>query len=289
MVVDALTLPVPVAPVRRRHVGLVRSLELWVPVGILALVVVACFLGPVVLPIPGPNANSLADARLGLGSPGHLLGTDNLGNDLLSRSLYGGRVSIEVGLGSVALGLLVGGALGVLAGFKGRVLDAVIMRLLDMFLAFPSLVLALAVATYLGPNERNVIFAIAFFTVPAYARLARAATLKLRESNYVLSSELIGGRDRYVIVRHVVPNIAGQLCTFGLLTVGVAMIIEAALSFLGLGVRPPAPTWGNMISAGQPYLSANPQIALVPAAFLFLTVMSLNLAGDALRVRWGHR
>jgi peptide/nickel transport system permease protein len=289
MVADSLTLAVPVTPVRRSHARLLRSLELWIPVGMLVLIVLACFLGPYVLPIPGPGGNSLGVPRLPLFSPGHLLGTDALGEDLLSRSLYGGRVSIEVGLGSVALGLLVGGALGVLAGFKGRVLDAVIMRVLDMFLAFPSLVLALAVATYLGPDERNVIFAIAFFTIPAYARLARAATLKLRESNFILSSDLIGARDRYTIVRHVVPNIAGQLLTFGLLTVGVAMIIEAALSFLGLGVRPPEPTWGNMISAGQPYLSANPQIALVPAAFLFLTVVSLNLAGDALRIRWGHR
>lgn len=289
MAVDSLAFPIPLAPARRRRVDLVRSLELWIPLGILTLVVLGCFLGPVVLPIPGPGGNSLGAPRLPLFSPGHLLGTDALGEDLLSRSLYGGRVSIEVGLGSVALGLLVGGALGVLAGFKGRVLDAVIMRVLDMFLAFPSLVLALAVATYLGPNERNVIFAIAFFTIPAYARLARAATLRLHESNFVLSTQLMGARDRYVIVRHVVPNIAGQLCTFGLLTVGVAMIIEAALSFLGLGVRPPEPTWGNMISAGQPYLAENPQIALVPAAFLFLTVISLNLAGDALRVRWGHR
>lgn len=266
-----------------------RALDLWIPVGMLVFLVALCFLGPLVLPIPAPTGEHLGQARLPLFSPGHLLGTDALGDDLLSRSLYGGRVSMEVGLGSVSLGLLVGGALGVVAGYKGRLYDAAIMRLLDLLLAFPSLVLALAVATYLGPSERNVIFAIAFFTVPAYARLARAATLKLRQSDQVLGAQLIGGRDRYVILRHVVPNIAGQLGTFGVLTVGVAMIIEAALSFLGLGVPPPEPTWGSMISAGLPYLSTNAQIALVPAAFLFLSVMSLNLVGDALRTRWGTR
>src|SRR5487761_2016944 len=137
-----------------------RSLEVWVPAGILILLVLACFFGPFIFGVPGPNAGSLLDARLPLFSPGHLLGTDAIGNDLLSRALYGGQISIEVGLGSILLGFVVGGSLGVIGGFRGGVLDVVIMRLLDMFLAFPSIILAFVVATFLGANEVNVIFAI---------------------------------------------------------------------------------------------------------------------------------
>lgn len=282
-----IALPGPVRASRGRSWA--RELELWVPVALLIMIAGACFLGPLIASLPGPNAGSLSDAQAGIGTPGHLLGTDALGKDLLSRALYGGQVSIEVGLGSVGLGLLVGGLVGMVAGYKKGALDVVVMRLLDMLLAFPSLVLALAVATYLGPNERDVIFAIAFFTVPAYARLARSATLKLRETNFVLGAQLAGARDRHVLIRHIVPNIIGQLFTYGLLTVGLAMIIEAALSFLGLGVRPPQPTWGSMIAEGQSHLAIDPTITLVPAGFLFVTVMALNLAGDALRVRWGRR
>jgi peptide/nickel transport system permease protein len=263
-----------------------RDLDIWLPAVVLIMVVGACFLFPLVGHLPGPNSGSLAQARDPLFSPGHLLGTDPLGNDELSRALYGGQISIEVGLGSVALGFLVGGALGVFAGYYGGAVDTVVMRVLDVFLAFPSLVLALTVATYLGPNERDVIIAIAFFTTPAYARLARATALRLREQDFVVSAKLVGGKDRHILVRHVVPHVVPSMATFGLLTVAVAMIIESALDYLGLGVRPPQPTWGNMIAAGQEYLSSDPALVLVPAAFLFVTILSLNLLGDALRARW---
>jgi peptide/nickel transport system permease protein len=262
------------------------SLGVWVPAVVLSLMVVACFLGPLLFNLPGPNAGSLAQARLAPLTAGHLLGTDDLGNDILSRCLYGGRVSIEVGFASVALGLVVGGGVGMLAGFKGGVIDVVISRILDMFLAFPSLVLAIAVATYLGPNERNVIFAIAFFTVPAFARLARGNTMRLRDRDFMVASELVGQRQHRIISGHVLPNVLPSLITYGLLTVAVAMIIEAALDFLGVGVRPPEPTWGSMIAAGQQDLSDAPWIVFAPSAFLFITVAFVNLLGDALRTRW---
>lgn len=257
-----------------------------IPACVLVIVVFACFLGPLLFGIPGPNAGSLTQARLPPLSPGHLLGTDDLGNDILSRCLYGGRVSLEVGLGAVALGLGVGGTIGMLAAYKGGAADSLVMRILDLLLAFPSLVLALAVAAYLGPNERDVILAIAFFTVPAFARLARASTLRLRGQDFVLASRLLGRKGGRIVFTHVVPGVIPSLVTFGLLTVAAAMIIEAALDYLGVGVRPPQPSWGGIIAAGQSDLSNAPWIVFAPSLFLLVTVASLNLLGDALRSRW---
>jgi len=262
------------------------SLRLWIPLTGLVLMLAACFLAPLVLHIDPPNGGLLTQAWLPPFSAGHLLGTDGLGNDVLSRCLYGGRVSFEVGFSSIGLGLIVGGTLGMVAGIKRGIVDVVIMRVLDIILAFPSLVLAMAVASYLGPNERDVIFAIAFFTIPAFARLARANTLRIRNQLFVVASRLSGQKDRRIISGHVVPHVLPRLLTFGLLTVGIAMIIEAALDFLGVGVRPPQPSWGAMMAAGQPNLSNAPWILFAPACFLFLTVVCINLLGDELRARW---
>lgn len=262
-----------------------RAAGLWGPAAVLLLILLACSVGPYVFGLAGPNAGTLSDASLPPFSPGHLLGTDQLGNDLLSRALYGGRVSLEVGLGSVAVGMLIGGSLGAIAGYKAGVVESVLMRVFDLFLAFPALVLALVVAGYLGPSEGNVIIAISCFTVPAFARMARATALGLRDRLFIVSARISGGADRYVLLRHIGPNVFPPLLTFGCLTVASAMVIEAALSFLGLGVRPPAPSWGSMIASGQTYLSTDPWMVVVPAAFLFVSVLSLNLLADALRAR----
>lgn len=277
----------------RRPFGLPRltglragSWEMWIPGAVLAVVVGACFLGPGIAHLPGPNVTDLLHPRAGLLTRGHPLGTDDLGRDLLSRALYGGRTSLEVGTGSVVIGLVVGGILGMVSGFRGGILDTVIMRVLDVLLAFPSLVLALTVASYLGPSQRNVTFAIAFFTVPSFARIARAGTLQIRGRDYILAGTQAGARAPYQIARHVLPNIMGRLLTYGLLTVGVAMIVEASLSFLGLGVRPPTASWGAMIAEGKAYLTNAPQIAMVPSVFLLVSVASLNMLGDATRSRF---
>jgi peptide/nickel transport system permease protein len=174
-----------------------------------------------------------------------------------------------------------------MTALKGGILEAVVMRVLEVFLAFPSLVLAIVVATYLGPSELHVIWAISFFTIPAFARLARAQTLRLRSQTFIVASRLTGTPDRRILLRHLVPNVAPQLLTFGLLGVGVAIMVEASLSFLGLGVPPPNPSWGNMIASGQTDLTSDPYLVLVPVAFLFATVLCLNLLGDAFRSRQG--
>lgn len=266
-----------------------RSLQVALPLGLLVLVAAACFLGPLVLPIPGPVGGSILDSNLPSFSPGHLLGTDPNGNDVLSRLLYGGRASLIVGATVNLLGLFVGGTLGALSGYLGGIADTIIMRVLDMFIAFPSLVLILAVAQSLGPSLPNTILALAFFSVPAFARIARSATLKLREQPFMAAAQLCGTSGRRILLRHVAPNIGPQLITFGMLGMGVVIVIAGALSFLGLGIPAPAPSWGNMISQGQSSLSATPMLVIWPSAILFITVLGCNLLGETLRERWSGR
>ena len=273
------------APARARA-GWARSLRLWLPAGFLILLAAACFIWPQVYPVPKPVGGSVLDAGLPPLSPGHIFGTDPVGNDVLSRILYGGQISFEVGLAVTAIGLVVGGLLGMAAGYWGGAYDTIISRLLDVLIAFPALVLALAIAEGLGPSELHVIWALAVFSIPATGRIARSATLALREQTFMLAARLSGTRGWRVILRHVIPNITPQLMTFSLLGIGVVIILEGALSFLGLGIPLPEASWGSMIAQGQQTLSASPYLVLIPSAFLFATVMSLNLVGDALRERW---
>ena len=273
----------------RARAGWGRSLRLWLPAGFLILLAAACFIWPQIYPVPKPVGGSVLDAGLPPLSPGHVFGTDPVGNDVLSRILYGGQISFEVGLAVTAIGLAVGGLLGMAAGYWGGAVDTVISRVLDVLIAFPALVLALAIAEGLGPSELHVIWALAFFSIPATGRIARSATLALRGQTFMLAARLSGTRGWRVILRHVIPNITPQLMTFSLLGIGVVIILEGALSFLGLGIPLPEPSWGSMIAQGQQTLSASPDLVLIPSAFLFATVVSLNLVGDALRERWGVR
>jgi peptide/nickel transport system permease protein len=266
-----------------------RSLEIWIPGCILAFIVFMCFLWPIIGPVPSPINGSILSANAPMFTHAHLFGTDPVGNDIFSRILYGGRVSIEVGLGSNAIGLVVGGLIGIFAAYRSGWVEAVIMRILDVFIAFPSLVLALAIAEYLGPGELNVIWALSFFSVPAFARLSRAQTLRLRESNYILAGRLSGTKAPRMIFAHIVPNVVPTLLTFCFLGVSITIILEASLSFLGLGVRLPDPSWGDMISQGQEYLSSNPNLVLVPSICLLVTVVCINVLGDGVRARLAQR
>jgi peptide/nickel transport system permease protein len=278
--------PVGVADQRRRRSF---SPDILIPSAILILIVGGCFVWPLVYPVPPPIGGSILSAGLPPFSPGHILGTDPVGNDILSRILYGGRVSIEVGLAVTLIGLVIGGTLGTVAAYSGGIVDTVVMRVLDVLIAFPALVLAVAIAEGLGPSEPHVIWALSFFSIPAFARVARAGTLRLHGQTFMLAARLSGTRARRILLRHVTPNVMPQLVTFGLLGAGVIIILEGALSFLGLGIPDPAPSWGNMIALGQGTLSAQPILVLIPSLFLLATVLSLNLLGDALRKRWGVR
>ena len=253
------------------------------PSAVFLLIVLGCFLGPWRLGLPSPIVGRLPDAFLPVGSPGHLLGTNELGNDLLSRLLHGGRVSIVVGVGATAISLAVGTLLGMAAGFFGGLVETVIMRLFDTLLAFPGLILALVLANYLGPSLLNTIVAISVFGVSRFGRLAWSRTLTVRHCDFVTAARAGGASSWRIVFGHVLPNVITPLLGFALFTVGTAMMIEAGLSYLGLGVPQPDPTWGNLISTGDAYLSNAPRLVILPALFLVVTVLSLNLVADGLR------
>jgi peptide/nickel transport system permease protein len=275
--------PTVAEPSARR--GWTRNLDLAVPGALIGLLLFLCFVWPLFGTVPQPTGGNILDANIPSFSSGHPLGTDQVGNDLWSRLLYGGRNSLEIAFAVNVIGLVLGGLLGALAAFWGSFVDTVIMRVLDVLIAFPSLVLALAIAQSLGPSKLHTIYALSFFSVPAFARLARAQTLRLRERPFMLAARLAGTRAPRILLRHITPNILPALVTFALLGVGITIILEGALSFLGLGIRPPQPSWGHMIFEGQAVLSAEPKLVLLPSAFLFVTVLAFNLLGDALRAR----
>jgi peptide/nickel transport system permease protein len=284
--VPAITLaPAAGEPIARRR-GWMRSLDIAIPGGVIVVLLLAFFVWPLIGPVGKPTGGNILNANIEPFSQGHLFGTDPVGNDIWSRILYGGRSSIEIALGVQLIGLVIGGSFGAFAAYWGGVLDLVLMRILDVLIAFPALVLALAIAQSLGPSKFHTILALSFFSVPAFARISRAATLRLRERTFILAARLSGTASARILLRHIAPNIVPQLVTFGLLGMGVIIILEGALSFFGLGVPPPNPSWGNMIFDGQGILSAEPRLVLVPSAFLFVTVLAFNLLGDALRSRW---
>lgn len=248
----------------------------------LVLLATLAFLAPL-LPLADPGEIDGGAVSLGVLSDGHLLGTDALGRDLLSRALHGARFSLFIAVSATAVGMVVGGSMGLVAGYRGGFLDSCIMRICDTILAFPSLVLALTLGAVLGPGVENVIIAIAFFSIPAFARLARATAIVLRERDFILAARLFNEREWRIVVRHLVPHALPPLFAFGLVSVAIAILIEASLSFLGLGLRAPTPSWGVMISEGRAQMSVFPHLVLVPGAFLFLTLLCVNLVADSLR------
>jgi peptide/nickel transport system permease protein len=267
-----------VSPVRR---GRKPGALLVVAVGWIALVVLAAALADF-LPIPSPTDMDML-ARRALPSSEHWLGTDQLGRDELARLIYGARISLTVGLLAPVIGVTVGGCLGMLAGyFRGR-LETLTVAGVDVLLAFPPLVFALAVTAYLGQSILNLTLVIGVLGIPAFTRVARAVTLSLSEREFVTAARALGATDTRILLRELLPNVALPLLAFFLLGVAVTIVVEGALSFLGLGVPPPAPSWGSMIGEGRESLDLAPWLAFLPAAFMFLTVLSFNIVGDTLR------
>jgi peptide/nickel transport system permease protein len=272
---------------RLRTQRLGRALRLWVPAGVLILLLAICFLLPLVVTLPSSTTGDIIVNNEPPFSPGHLLGTDVQGVDRFSQLVYGGQVAFEVGISVTVIGIAIGGTLGVIAAYFGGWVDAVISRVFDILIAFPALVLALVIAEGLGPTEMHVIWALAVFGIPAVGRVARGATLTIRGLPFMTAARLAGTRRWRIIARHVVPNIMPNIVTFSLLGLGIIIILEGALDFLGYGIQPPTPSWGNMIATGQQILSAQPEGVLIPSIALLITVAALNMLGDALRERWG--
>jgi peptide/nickel transport system permease protein len=264
-----------------------RALRLWVPAGFLILMLAMCFVYPLIVKLPSPTNGNIIQASEPPFSPGHWLGTDQIGVDIFSQLLYGGQVAFEIAASVTAIGIVIGGTLGIIAGYAGGWLDPVISRVLDILLAFPALVLALVIAEALGPSELHVIWALSAFSIPGFGRLARGATLTVRGLPFMTAARLSGTRRWRIIARHIVPNILPGIVTFGLLGFGLTIILEGALDYLGYGIPAPEASWGSMIATGQQILSAQPEYVLIPSITLLITVVSLNMMGDALRERWG--
>jgi peptide/nickel transport system permease protein len=235
-----------------------------------------------VLPLPSPTDMDMLEKRAPF-SFAHWLGTDGLGRDELSRVIYGARISLVVGICAPIIGLTLGGALGMLAGyFRGR-FESVVVGSMDVLLAFPPLILALAVTAYLGQSIPNLTFVLGLLSVPAFMRVARAATLTLARREFVIAAQALGATHARILLRELLPNVMLPLFAFFLLGVAVIIVVEGALSFLGLGVPPPISSWGSMIGEGRQSLEMAPRLAFIPAIAMFLTVLSFNLVGDTLR------
>ncbi len=213
----------------------------------------------------------------------HLLGTDEFGRDVLSRLIYGARVSLQVGLVAVSISLALGGTLGAIAGYYGGRLDNALMRLMDIQLAVPQTLLAIAIAAALGPGLFNLMIAVGISSVPRFARLLRASVLSVKEMEFVEAARAMGSSDCHIILRHVLPNCCAPLIVQATLSVASAILSSAGLSFIGLGIQPPYPEWGGMLSSARGYLRGHSYLSLFPGLAIVITILSLNLLGDGLR------
>jgi ABC-type dipeptide/oligopeptide/nickel transport system permease subunit len=253
----------------------------YVGFGILLVLVLGALFAPLIAPYD-PDA---IDYRALLKPPSvnHWLGTDELGRDILSRLLFGARLSLLVGFTSVLLGVAVGVPAGLIAGYMGKMVDEVLMRVLDSIIALPPLVLALTISAVLGPGLVNATIAIAIVTIPTYARLTRGQVLSIKNNDYVLAARSVGIRPSLVLVRHILPNVISPVIVQATLGIGFAIILESSLSFIGLGAQPPTSTWGSMVQVGFDYLEMAPWFVMSPSIAIFVAVLGANLLGDGLR------
>jgi peptide/nickel transport system permease protein len=248
------------------------------------ILTVALVFVAIAAPLLSPYDPDVQDTARRLEAPSHQhpLGLDDLGRDVLSRVIWGSRVSLRVGFSVVILASLVGIALGAMSGYFGGIVDTIIMRITDILLAFPGILLAIALVAVLGPSENKVILALSIIGWVGYARLVRGQVLKVREMEYVTAAKALGAKSPRVIIRHVLPNVINPVIVMATLGLAGAILSEAALSFLGLGVQPPTPSWGAMLTAGRRYLGLANHLAIFPGAAIMAAVMGLNFLGDGL-------
>ncbi len=259
----------------RRHRSGVVGLALTTVFALMAL------LGPVIRPYDPAQADYL-NVSAGI-SAAHWLGTDNYGRDILSRTLVGARYSLSIGVLATAFSALLGSLWGLLTGYLGGWFDTLSGRIIDILLAFPGLLLAIGIIAIAGPGFKNVILATTIFGIPIFARLVRGSALALKERTYIEASQALAARPGRIMFRHVLPNILAPILVYVTLRIGTVILIAASLSFLGLGVQPPTPEWGAMLSEAQLYLAIDPLMAIAPGVAISLAVLGFNLLGDGLR------
>jgi peptide/nickel transport system permease protein len=248
---------------------------------VVGTMVLLALLAPWVAPYD-PLATSFAMVRKAPGAS-HWFGTDEVGRDLLSRVIWGGRASLAAGVISVSIAVGLGVPLGMLAGYVGGLLDALVSRITDAMLAIPFLILAIALAAFLGPSLGNAMIAIGITATPIFVRLARGQVLGVRAEDYVEAARAVGNPPGRILLRHILPNILPPVIVQATLAIAAAIIAEASLSFLGLGQQPPAPSWGSMLNTAQRFLIQAPWMAIFPGLAIFVTVLAFNLLGDGLR------
>jgi peptide/nickel transport system permease protein len=260
---------------------LLRSKSATLGMGIILLIVVVAVIGPGLAPydpiLPAPLD------RLEGPSLQHVFGTDSLGRDIFSRVIYGSRISLMIGLISVAISLVPGTLLGLLAGYFSKWADSLIMRFMDVLLAFPAILLAIFITAILGPSLPNTMIAVGIVYIPHYARIVRSSVLSLREQLFIQAISHLGGSHRRIVLGHILPNSLPPIIVYATLGMGTAVLQAAALGFLGLGAQPPQPEWGAMLSEGRQYIQLAPHVAAFPGAAILLLVLGFNLFGDGLR------
>jgi peptide/nickel transport system permease protein len=253
----------------------------WIGLAVFLIVIALAIFAPVLAPFDPTDQNILEKLRPP--SPEHWLGTDSFGRDTLSRLLYGARVSLTIGIVSTLAAMLIGSAIGMLAGWHGGRVDTVTMQAMDVLLAFPSLILGLILVAMLGPSMLNIIIAIALTSIPPFARIARAPTIATKEREFVMAGRSLGYSDTRLVAGHILPNILPEILVMGSLWLANAIRTEASLAFVGLGVKPPVATWGGMIREGFENILDSYTLALVPSIAILVVIFALNLLGDGLR------
>jgi peptide/nickel transport system permease protein len=268
-----------------RLVVLLRFMRQPIPViaAIVLLAVVLAAIGADFIAPADPFQTRVASRLAEIGTHGRLLGGDELGRDVLSRLIYGGRISLTMAIVPVAIGLLIGGFLGILAGYVGGRTNMAIMRIMDVFYAFPSILLAVAIAGALGPGLENGIIALSLVFIPPIARMAESVTTQVRGYEFVIAASLSGASTTRIMREHILSNVAGPILVFASSQVSVSIIAASGLSFLGLGVAPPRADWGLMLSALRQSLYVNPWVAALPGAMIFICSMCFNLVSDGIR------
>lgn len=274
--------PVVAAP-KRGYGPLFWAAAVW-----LGIVMVSAALADV-LPVQDPNTIDVSRKNAPPFSPGRLLGGDGLGRDILSRLVHGSRVSVIISLAAVGIGMTAGGTLGMSIGFfRGRI-EQFVVAVIDIILAFPGLVILLALVAYMGQSLPVIAFTIGVLSIPIYTRIARANTLSLAQREFVLAARAMGARSGRILFREIFPNVVLPVMAFGLIAMGTVIVLEGALAFLGLSVELPQATWGGMIAEGNRHIFDTVHVALIPSGVMFLTVLSLNFVGDSLRTRFDVR